>query len=148
VKPGLHWYTPELTLSVEFFGIQGPPRGPLHHASHTQSVMFWLPADEFEFSGQRVQFEVPLESLYVPGRQALHWPLETPVSGPVYPVLHEHSIVDKQLTVSHGVLVKSTPCFMALAMAVVESVLRNSSTTKTPATSPFKYGSPQWLLPM
>ncbi len=73
--------------------MQGPPRGPLHHASHMQSVMFWPPADEFEFSGQRVQFAVPLESLYVPGRQALHWPFKSPVSGPVYPVLHKQSRV-------------------------------------------------------
>jgi hypothetical protein len=57
--------------------------------------MFWLPADEFEFSGQRVQFAVPLESLYVPTRQALHWPFETPMSGPVYPVLHEHPMPDQ-----------------------------------------------------
>ena len=83
VKPGLHWCTREVALNVELFGMHGPPRGPLHHASHMQSVMFWLPADEFEFSGQRVQFAVPLESLYVPGRQALHWPFESPVSGPV-----------------------------------------------------------------
>jgi len=60
-----------------------------------QSVIFPLPADEFEFSGQAVQLAVPFEFLYVPGRQALHWPLEAPVSGPVYPVLHEHSIVER-----------------------------------------------------
>ena len=41
-----------------------------------------------------MQFAVPLESLYVPGRQALHWPFESPVSGPVYPVLHEQPIVE------------------------------------------------------
>ena len=83
MKPGLHWWTPEVAFSVEFFGMQGPPGGPSHHASHVQSVMFPLPADEFEFSGQLVQFAVPFEFLYVPGRQALHWPLEAPVSGPV-----------------------------------------------------------------
>jgi len=94
VKPGLHWYTPELTFNVEFFGTHGPPFGPEHHASHMQSVMLPLPADEFELSGQAVQFAVPFVALYVPGRQALHWPLEAPVSGPVYPVLHEQSIVE------------------------------------------------------
>jgi len=73
--------------------MQGPPGGPLHHASHTQSVTSPLAADEFEFSGQRVQFAVPFEFLYVPGRQALHWPLEAPESGPVYPVLHKHCTV-------------------------------------------------------
>ena len=40
VYPGLHWYTPEVALNVELFGMQGPPGGPLHHASHIQSVMF------------------------------------------------------------------------------------------------------------
>ena len=40
VKPGLHWYTRELLLNVEFFGMHGPPGRPSHHASHTQSVMF------------------------------------------------------------------------------------------------------------
>jgi len=37
---------------------------------------------------------------------------------------------------------------MAFEMAVVASVLRNSSTTKTPARSAFKNDSPQWLLPI
>jgi len=60
--------------------------------------MFWLPADEFEFSGQRVQFAVPFEFLYVPKRQALHCPLEAPVSGPVYPVLHKHCMALKFVT--------------------------------------------------
>ena len=53
-----------------------------------------------------MQFAVPLESLYVPGRQALHWPLEAPISGPVYPVLHEHPMPDQfpslQSTVVHA----------------------------------------------
>lgn len=40
VYPGLHWYAPELTFSVEFLGIHGPPFGPEHHTSHMQSVMF------------------------------------------------------------------------------------------------------------
>jgi hypothetical protein len=101
-------------------------------------------------SGQAVQFAVPFVALYVPGRHALHWPLKAPVSGPVYPVLHEHRMPDEQDCVvpSQGVLVKSTPCFMASEMAVVVSVLRNSSTTKTPAMSAFKKGFAQLLLPM
>jgi hypothetical protein len=110
-----------------------------------QSVIFPLPADEFELSGQAVQFAVPFEFLYVPGRHALHWPLDAPVSGPVYPVLHEQSIVDRQhsVTLSHVPLVRSTPSTIALAIVVVASVLRNSSTTKTPARSAFKKESPQ-----
>ena len=90
VKPGLHWYTPALTFSVEFFGIHGPPLGPLHHASHTQSVMLPLPADEFELSGQAVHFAVPEEFLYVPAGHIEHCPLEAPVAGPVKPELHRH----------------------------------------------------------
>jgi hypothetical protein len=46
-----------------------------------------------ELSGQRVQFALPFVALYVPGGQALHWPLEAPMSGPVYPVLHKHCTV-------------------------------------------------------
>ena len=41
-----------------------------------------------------MQFAVPFDALYVPGRQALHCPFESPVSGPVYPVLHEQPIVE------------------------------------------------------
>jgi hypothetical protein len=43
-----------------------------------------------------VQVAGPFVALYVPGGHAEHCPLEAPVSGPVYPVLHEHSIVDEQ----------------------------------------------------
>jgi hypothetical protein len=43
----------------------------------------------------------------------------------------------------------STPFTMAFAIAAVASVPRNSSTTKTPAISPFKKASDaQLLLPM
>jgi hypothetical protein len=41
--------------------------------------MFTLAADEFEFSGQLVQFAVPFESLYVPARQETHGPPFGPV---------------------------------------------------------------------
>jgi hypothetical protein len=89
VKPGLHWYTPELTLSVEFFEMHGPPFGPEHHASHMQSVMFSLPTDEFELSGQRVQAALPFVGLYVPGTQCTHGP---PL-GPVKRVLHRQFVM-------------------------------------------------------
>ena len=82
VKPGLHWSTPDVTSNVEFVGMHGPPPGPAHHASHVQSVMFLLPADELELSGQSVQFAEPFVSLYVPAAQAPHGP----PSGPVKPV--------------------------------------------------------------
>lgn len=89
-----------------------------------------------------MQFALPFVALYVPGRHALHWPFEAPVSGPVYPVLHEHPRPDEQdcAVSSHGVLVRSTPSTIALAMAAVASVFRYSSTKKRPAMSPFRYG--------
>jgi len=88
VKPGLHWYTPEVTFSVEFFEMHGPPFGPEHHASQTQSVMFSLPTDEFELSGQRVHAALPFVGLYVPGTQFTH----APPFGPVKRVLHRQSV--------------------------------------------------------
>ena len=90
MKPGLHWYSPELVLSVELFGIHGPPSGPEHHASHKQSVIFVLASEELEFNGHPVQFTVPFESLYMPVRQATHGP----PFGPVYPMLHRQFVID------------------------------------------------------
>ena len=89
VKPGLHWYTPEVTLSVEFFEMHGPPAGPEHHASQTQSVAYALAADEFELSGQRVQVALPFVGLYVPGAQFTHGP----PSGPVNPLLQRQFVI-------------------------------------------------------
>jgi hypothetical protein len=100
--------------------------------------MFPLPADEFEFNGQVSQIAVPDEFLYVPTGHILHCPFDAPVSGPVYPALHGHTIVGKQPASSHDVLVKSTPCSMALTILVLASVLRYSSTTNNPAISAFK----------
>lgn len=54
-----------------------------------------LPADEFEFAGQLVHAALPEEFLYVPEGHTVHCPLEAPVSGPVYPVLHGHTIVER-----------------------------------------------------
>ena len=70
--------------------MHGPPGGPLHHASHKQSVIFTLPADEFELNGQAVQFAVPEESLYVSVGQATH----EPPSGPVKPRSHRQFVID------------------------------------------------------
>ena len=41
----------------------GPPFGPVLPALHTQLLRFMLPADEFEFTGQLVQFAAPEEFL-------------------------------------------------------------------------------------
>ena len=118
----------------------GPTSGPEYPGLHEHAVTFILPADEFAFTGQLVHAALPEEFLYVPEGHTVHCPLEAPVSGPVYPVLHEHSSADEQLcaTPPHGILVRSTPWIMALEMAVVEAVLRNSSTTNAPAMSAFK----------
>jgi hypothetical protein len=59
-----------------------------------QSVIFPLPADEFELSGHPVQFAVPFVALYVPAGHIAHCPLDAPVSGPVYPVLHAQLVVE------------------------------------------------------
>jgi hypothetical protein len=89
VKPGLHWSSPEVALSVELFEMHGPPAGPEHHASQKQSMMSALPADELEFSGQRVQVALPFVGLYVPEGQATH----SPPSGPVNPLLHRQFVI-------------------------------------------------------
>ena len=89
VKPGLHWFSPEVALNVELFEMHGPPAGPEHHASQTQSVAYALAADEFELSGQRVQVALPFVGLYVPGAQFTH----SPPSGPVNRVLHRQFVI-------------------------------------------------------
>ncbi len=70
------------------------------------------------------------------------------MSGPVYPVLHEHRTPDEQDCVvpSHGALVRSTPSIMVSEMVVVAVVPKYSSTTNTPAISAFKWASPLLLL--
>jgi hypothetical protein len=99
-----------------------------------------LPTDEFELAGQLVHAALPFEALYVPAAHMAHCPFEAPVSGPVYPVLHEHRIPDEQdcAVPSHGALVRSTPWIMASEIAVVVAVPMYSSTTNTPVMSAFK----------
>ena len=52
-------------------------------------MAYALAADEFELSGQPVQFAAPFDSLYVPAKQAAHGP----PSGPVNPVLHRQFVM-------------------------------------------------------
>ncbi len=147
----LHAAVPEAFLNVPAaHATHGPPFGPVNPGLQEQSPMFVLLNDEFEFAGQLVHAALPFVGLYVPDGHITHWPLEVPVSGPVYPVLHEHSIADEQICgfCPHVVLVRSTPCCILSEIPVIVFVLRNSSTTKTPARSAFKKGSLQWLLPM
>ena len=49
-----------------------------------------LASDEFEFNGHPVQFAAPLESLYVPTRQATH----APPFGPVNPKLQRQFVMN------------------------------------------------------
>ena len=55
---------------------------PASHISHVSSLSAatvgeYVPIEQF------MQSALPFEVLYVPTGQALHWPLEAPVSGPV-----------------------------------------------------------------
>jgi len=135
----LHAAVPDAALNVPAaHATHGPPFGPVYPGLHKQSPMLVLPNDEFAFAVQLVHAALPFVGLYVPVGHIAHWPLEAPKSSPVYPALHKH----REL-LSHGNVVRSVPCFIVSEMAVVASVLRNSSTTKTPAKSPLKYSPPQ-----
>jgi len=120
-----------------------------------QSTTLSLPAGELEFNGQALHVEFaeaptaveyvpvpqslqaadPVNALYLPAAHAVH----VPPSGPVDPALQVHAVKE---VLPAGALevsaVKSTPRTMRSAIAEVASVLRYSSTTKTPAMSPFK----------
>ena len=73
----------------------GPTSGPEYPGLQEHAVTLMLPADELAFAGQLVHDALPFVDLYVPGGHALQLPLEAPVSGPVYPVLHEHPNMDR-----------------------------------------------------
>jgi hypothetical protein len=66
------------------------------HATHVLFEVACTAVDSV-FAGQNVHAALPFVDLYVPGGQVVHWPLEAPVSGPVYPVLHEHHIDATQI---------------------------------------------------
>jgi hypothetical protein len=117
---------------------------PAAHAAHV-ALLSAAKVVEYVPTEHLVQFAVPFVALYVPGGHIAHCPLDAPVSGPVYPVLHEHPMPDEQdcAVPSHGTLVRSTPSFIALAMASTALEPKYSSTTNTPARSAFKYWPPQ-----
>ena len=57
------------------------------HATHV--LLSLAPtAVEYVLIGQNVHAALPFVGLYVPDGHIAHWPLEAPVSGPVYPALH------------------------------------------------------------
>ncbi len=67
--------------------------------------------------------------------------VQLPPAGPEYPALQVHAVtavLPAGEFVKDTGAVKSTPRTMASAIAEVASVLRYSSTTKTPAMSPLK----------
>jgi hypothetical protein len=68
-----------------------------------------LPADEFEFTGQLVQFALPEEFLYVPDGQIVHCPFKSPLSGPVYPGLHRQTFTGAHTPLDHPHCAKSFP---------------------------------------
>jgi hypothetical protein len=109
--------------------VHGPPFGPVKPKLQVQlaSVVPALP----EFAGQAVHVP-PL----VPQNPALHVQLVISVFSP-----DEVESAGQAVQVfpeGHVVFVKSTPLIMALAIAVVASVVSNSSTMKAPATAAFK----------
>ena len=63
----------------------------------------------------------------------LHAATDEPPAADVVPAGH-----DTQPVAAHVAPVRSTPWAIAVAIAAVASVLRNSSTTKRPAMSPLK----------
>jgi hypothetical protein len=87
-----HACEPEAFLNLPASHVgHGPPSGPVYPGLQEQDVTSMLPTDEFELTGQLVQFALPEEFLYVPDGQIVHCPLEAPVSGPVYPALHRQA---------------------------------------------------------
>jgi hypothetical protein len=120
--------SPVYPVSQKHRVLPGAATELLGHATHV--LLSLAPtAVEYVLAGQNVHAALPFVDLNVPGGQVVHWPLEAPVSGPVYPVLHWHRF---------SRLVKSTPLSMPSVIAVVVAVSRNSSTTKKPAISAFK----------
>jgi hypothetical protein len=121
------------------------------HARHAVAFVAFVIV-EYVPAKQSVHAVLPITVLYFPGTQAVHGP----PSGPVNPALQPtdtHALMFEpptadvvptghatQPVAAHSVPVRSTPFTIAFAIAVVASVLRNSSTKKRPAMSAFKYG--------
>jgi hypothetical protein len=115
-----------------------PPSVPDDPALQVQFLKTALPTGEFEFDGQAVHVELaeaPAAVEYVPAPQSVHVMADTVLYLPASQVVHAEFT---EAFPSSLVTVKSTPRTMASAMAEVASVLRYSSTTKTPAISPLK----------
>jgi hypothetical protein len=138
--------------------------GELELAGHARHVVAFVApvAVEYVPAAQSVHAALPIAVLYFPDTQAAHGP----PSGPVNPALQPadtHAVTLElptaelvpaghatQPVAAHSVPVRSTPFTIALAIAVVASGMRNSSTAKRPAMSPLKKYSvvEKMLLPM
>jgi hypothetical protein len=68
------------------------------HATHVLFEVACTAVDSV-FAGQNVHAALPFVDLYVPAGHVVQFPLEAPLSAPVYPALHEHNIVDEQVPV-------------------------------------------------
>jgi hypothetical protein len=126
--------------------------GELELAGHARHVVAFVAPAAVEYvpAAQSVHAALPIAVLYFPGTQAAHGP----PSGPVNPALQPtdtHAVIlalpiadvvptghATQPVAAHVAPVRSTPFTIALAIAVVASGLRNSSTAKRPAMSPLK----------
>jgi hypothetical protein len=138
--------------------------GELEFAGQATHVVAFVAFVMVEYvpAAQSVHAALPVTFLYLPATHAA----QGPPSGPVNPALQPtdtHAVIFElpaaelvptghatQPVAAHGAPVRSTPWAIAFAIAVVASVLRNSSTAKRPAMSPFKKKSvgDQLLLPI
>ena len=92
-----HVAEPDVFLAVPAaHATHGPTSGPAYPRLQAQALTLGLPTAEVAFAVQFVHAALPFAGLYVPDGHTLHCPFEAPVSGPVYPVLHEHHTPDEQ----------------------------------------------------
>ena len=110
---------------------------PVPHAVHVEraeapTAAEYVPSPQLV---HRVASVAPVAVEYVPVPQSVHVMADTVLYLPASHVVHTEFTEAVPLSL---VAVKSTPRTMASAMAEVASVLRYSSTTKTPAISPLR----------
>ena len=118
---------------------------PVPHAVHVElaeapTAAEYVPSPQLV---HRVASVAPVAVEYVPAPQSVHVMADTVLYLPASHVVHAEFPEAVPLSL---MAVKSTPRTMASAMAEVVSVLRYSSTTKTPAISPLKFRLPNLLV--
>jgi len=119
------------------------------HARHAVALVAFVIV-EYVPAAQSVHAALPIAVLYFPGTHATQGPPSGPLNPGLQPTDTQELILappaadvepaghDTQPVAAHVAPVRSTPCTIAFTMAVVASVLRNSSTAKRPAMSPLK----------